>query len=208
MPATVDHRASPVGGLANVQQQPPESRADAAHSGDPYIHFPFLRPGYVKQHFVVRNLHLQHSCQFRGQRLLNVTPAVGIPIEGIQAVEEAARHPAYLQDSLVRPSQLQVFCQNTRTRWHAFLSEEREQRRVIQSYQLRNANRRRHIEQALAAELARVLEMEIADYEVLFDIPRPEKWEMDVWVTTIRRCPSTLGWIRREPCNLATSTPP
>src|SRR5947209_16734191 len=46
-----------------------------------------------------------------------------------------------------------------------------------------NANRRRHIEQALAAELARVLDMEIADYEVLFDIPRPEKWEMDVWVT-------------------------
>ena len=31
--------------------------------------------------------------------------------------------------------------------------------------------------------MARVLEMEIADYEVLFDIPRPEKWEMDVWVT-------------------------
>ncbi len=46
-----------------------------------------------------------------------------------------------------------------------------------------NANRRRHIEQALAAELARVLGTEIADYEVLFDIPRPEKWEMDVWVT-------------------------
>ena len=46
-----------------------------------------------------------------------------------------------------------------------------------------NANRRRHIEQALAAELAQVLGTEIADYEVLFDIPRPEKWEMDVWVT-------------------------
>src|SRR6266700_1848439 len=46
-----------------------------------------------------------------------------------------------------------------------------------------NAHRRRHIEQALSAELSRVLEMEIADYEVLFDIPRPEKWEMDVWVT-------------------------
>jgi uncharacterized protein len=46
-----------------------------------------------------------------------------------------------------------------------------------------NANRRRHIEQALSVELARVLEVEIADYEVLFDIPRPEKWEMDVWVT-------------------------
>ena len=46
-----------------------------------------------------------------------------------------------------------------------------------------NAHRRRHIEQALSAELSRVLEMQIADYEVLFDIPRPEKWEMDVWVT-------------------------
>ena len=46
-----------------------------------------------------------------------------------------------------------------------------------------NANRRRHVEQALAAELGRALEMEIADYEVLFDIPRPERWEMDVWVT-------------------------
>jgi uncharacterized protein len=46
-----------------------------------------------------------------------------------------------------------------------------------------DAHRRRHVEQALAAELGRVLELEIADYEVLFDIPRPEKWEMDVWVT-------------------------
>lgn len=46
-----------------------------------------------------------------------------------------------------------------------------------------NANRRRRVEQLLAAELARTLEMEIADNEVLFDIPRPEKWEMDVWVT-------------------------
>lgn len=44
-------------------------------------------------------------------------------------------------------------------------------------------NRRRHIEQLLAAELATALEIEIADYEILLDIPRPEKWEMDVWVT-------------------------
>ena len=43
--------------------------------------------------------------------------------------------------------------------------------------------RRHHVEQLLAAELASALEIEIADYEVLFDIPRPEKWEMDVWVT-------------------------
>ena len=46
-----------------------------------------------------------------------------------------------------------------------------------------DTQRRRHIEQLLAAELASALEIEIADYEVLFDIPRPEKWEMDVWVT-------------------------
>lgn len=46
-----------------------------------------------------------------------------------------------------------------------------------------DASRRRHIEQTLAAELARVLDVEIADYEALLDIPRPEKWEMDVWVT-------------------------
>ncbi|MGZ3609332.1 MAG: HD domain-containing protein [Ktedonobacteraceae bacterium] len=46
-----------------------------------------------------------------------------------------------------------------------------------------DTQRRRHIEQLLAAELADALEIEIADYEVLFDIPRPEKWEMDVWVT-------------------------
>lgn len=46
-----------------------------------------------------------------------------------------------------------------------------------------DAQRRRHVERLVAAELAGALEMEIADYEVLFDIPRPEKWEMDVWVT-------------------------
>lgn len=46
-----------------------------------------------------------------------------------------------------------------------------------------DTQRRRHIEQLLAAELANALQIEIADFEVLFDIPRPEKWEMDVWVT-------------------------
>jgi HD superfamily phosphohydrolase len=46
-----------------------------------------------------------------------------------------------------------------------------------------DTQRRRHVEQLLAAELTSALEIEIADYEVLFDIPRPEKWEMDVWVT-------------------------
>ena len=42
--------------------------------------------------------------------------------------------------------------------------------------------RRRHVEQKLTSELAQVLDLDIHDYEVLFDIPRPEKWEMDVWV--------------------------
>jgi uncharacterized protein len=46
-----------------------------------------------------------------------------------------------------------------------------------------DVQRRRRVEQLLAAELASALGTEIADYEVLFDIPRPEKWEMDVWVT-------------------------
>jgi HD superfamily phosphohydrolase len=46
-----------------------------------------------------------------------------------------------------------------------------------------DSERRRRIEQSLATELAAALEIEIADYEVLFDIPRPEKWEMDVWVS-------------------------
>jgi HD superfamily phosphohydrolase len=46
-----------------------------------------------------------------------------------------------------------------------------------------DTERRRHVEQLFAAELASTLETEIEDYEVLFDIPRPEKWEMDVWVT-------------------------
>ena len=46
-----------------------------------------------------------------------------------------------------------------------------------------DAERRRRIEQMLTADLANTLEIEIADYELLFDIPRPEKWEMDVWVS-------------------------
>ena len=46
-----------------------------------------------------------------------------------------------------------------------------------------DVQRRRHVEQKLAAELAKTLEREIADYEVLLDIPHPEKWEMDVWIS-------------------------
>src|SRR5260370_23531053 len=46
-----------------------------------------------------------------------------------------------------------------------------------------DVQRRRRVEQKLAAELAKALEMEIADYAVLLDIPRPEKWDMDVWIS-------------------------
>jgi hypothetical protein len=46
-----------------------------------------------------------------------------------------------------------------------------------------DVQRRRHVEQKLAAELAKTLEREIADYEVLLDIPHPEKWDMDVWIS-------------------------
>jgi HD superfamily phosphohydrolase len=56
-----------------------------------------------------------------------------------------------------------------------------------------NANRRRHVEQLLTAGLASALEMEIAEYEVLFDIPRPEKWEMDVWVSFGSHPPIGMG---------------
>ena len=41
----------------------------------------------------------------------------------------------------------------------------------------------RRVEQRLAVELARALDIEVADYEILFDIPHPEKWEMDVWIS-------------------------
>lgn len=46
-----------------------------------------------------------------------------------------------------------------------------------------DAGRRRRIEQALAADVSTALELEVAEYELLFDIPRPEKWDMDVWVS-------------------------
>ena len=55
-----------------------------------------------------------------------------------------------------------------------------------------DARKRRQIEIALSKELARLLESEVADYEVLLDIPRPEKWEMDVWVT-FERPPVGMG---------------
>jgi HD superfamily phosphohydrolase len=46
-----------------------------------------------------------------------------------------------------------------------------------------DSERRRRVGQQLTAELATALNSEIADYEVLFDIPRSEKWEMDVWIS-------------------------
>lgn len=48
-----------------------------------------------------------------------------------------------------------------------------------------DSEKRRRVEQELAAALSAALEpdLEVADYQVLFDIPRPEKWEMDVWIS-------------------------
>ncbi len=42
--------------------------------------------------------------------------------------------------------------------------------------------RRRRVEIALAASLSEQLGRPVAPYEVLIDIPKPEKWEMEVWV--------------------------
>lgn len=46
-----------------------------------------------------------------------------------------------------------------------------------------DAERRRRIEHELASGVAQALQTEIKDDEILFDIPRPEKWEMDVWIS-------------------------
>jgi hypothetical protein len=46
-----------------------------------------------------------------------------------------------------------------------------------------DVEKRHRVERELAARLAESLEAEIVDYEVLLDIPRPEKWEMDVWIS-------------------------
>ncbi|QBD81513.1 HD domain-containing protein [Ktedonosporobacter rubrisoli] len=59
-----------------------------------------------------------------------------------------------------------------------------------------DAERRRRIEKALTAELASALNTEIADYEILFDIPRPEKWEMNVWI-----------WFEQPPVGMETLMP-
>jgi HD superfamily phosphohydrolase len=45
-----------------------------------------------------------------------------------------------------------------------------------------DSERRRRVEQTLATSLSKALDIEITDYDLLFDIPRPEKWEMDVWI--------------------------
>ncbi len=46
-----------------------------------------------------------------------------------------------------------------------------------------DSERRRRVGQQLTIELAHALDTEIADHEILFDIPRSEKWEMDVWIS-------------------------
>jgi HD superfamily phosphohydrolase len=43
--------------------------------------------------------------------------------------------------------------------------------------------RRRRVEMALAAGLAEGLGRPVAPHDVLIDIPKPEKWEMEVWVS-------------------------
>jgi HD superfamily phosphohydrolase len=43
--------------------------------------------------------------------------------------------------------------------------------------------KRRRVEIALAGELAAALEVPVAPHDVLVDIPKPEKWEMDVQVS-------------------------
>ncbi len=45
-------------------------------------------------------------------------------------------------------------------------------------------SRRRRVEIALAAGLAEGLGRPVAPHEALIDIPKPEKWEMEVWVST------------------------
>jgi HD superfamily phosphohydrolase len=42
--------------------------------------------------------------------------------------------------------------------------------------------KRRRVELALAAHFATCLREPVADYEVLIDIPKPEKWEMHAWI--------------------------
>ena len=43
-------------------------------------------------------------------------------------------------------------------------------------------SKRRRVELALAATLNQVLDLAVAPHDVLIDIPKPEKWEMDVQV--------------------------
>jgi hypothetical protein len=43
-------------------------------------------------------------------------------------------------------------------------------------------DQRRELELDLAAALAEATGEEVADYDVLIDIPKPEKWTTDVWV--------------------------
>jgi HD superfamily phosphohydrolase len=46
--------------------------------------------------------------------------------------------------------------------------------------------RRRQVELAIGAALAAVSNQPLSDYEVLIDIPKPEKWKTDVWVRFTR----------------------
>ncbi|MEX2425789.1 MAG: HD domain-containing protein, partial [Thermomicrobiaceae bacterium] len=41
---------------------------------------------------------------------------------------------------------------------------------------------RRQLEQRISLELSRQLGIDIGDYEILIDLPKPEKWKTSVWV--------------------------
>lgn len=45
---------------------------------------------------------------------------------------------------------------------------------------------RREIERAMARELTRKLDRDVQDGDILIDIPKPERWRTDVWVTFSR----------------------
>ena len=65
--------------------------------------------------------------------------------------------------------------------------------------------KRRRVEVALAAALSEGLEAEIAPHELLVDVPKPEKWEMDVLVRFSR---PPLGMARQMTWTEATGQRP
>jgi uncharacterized protein len=56
----------------------------------------------------------------------------------------------------------------------------------------RDPARRREVERSIASTLGRMIGADVADYEVLIDLPKPEKWRTSVWV-----------WFDRPPVGFA-----